>query len=131
AAQDALTRGAGVVARAMLPMILGERTRRERPAGASLLLEMMARQRPEAIAAAARGMALRPGRSAVLAAIAAPTMIITGGEDALMPLPTSEAMHEAIPRSRLVVIDGAGHISNLEAPELFNAVLEQFLDELD
>jgi pimeloyl-ACP methyl ester carboxylesterase len=129
-ARDALAKGAEVIARVMLPWILSERTRREHPAIAERMLAMMARQRPEAIAAAARGMALRPDRYALLGSIAAPTLIITGSDDALMPLPTSEAMHAAIPHCRMVVIDGAGHISNQEAPGLFNAELELFLDEL-
>lgn len=129
-ARDALAKGAEVIARAMLPKILSERTRSGDPGTAARMLAMMARQRPEAIAAAARGMALRPDRSALLGSIAVPTLIVTGSDDALMPLPTSEAMHAAIPRSRMVIIDGAGHISNLEAPGLFNAELERFLDEL-
>jgi pimeloyl-ACP methyl ester carboxylesterase len=91
---------------------------------------MMARQRPEAVAAAALGMALRPDRSPLLPSIKVPTLIITGSDDSLMPLPTSEAMHLAIPGSELVVLPDAAHLSNLEDPERFNATVERFLASL-
>lgn len=91
----------------------------------------MAEQRPEAIAAAARGMAERPDRSELLPRIEVPTLIITGSDDALMPLETSEALHRAIPGSRMMVIQGAGHLSPVEAPALFNEAVELFLDELE
>ena len=72
-------------------------------------------------------MALRPDRSAWLRTIHIPTLIITGAEDTLMPLPTSEAMHAAIPHSQLVVIPGAAHLSNVENPKAFNSAVRTFL----
>ena len=36
-------------------------------------------------------------------------------------------MHRAIPGSRLVILPGAGHLSNLEAPDDFNGALEESL----
>jgi pimeloyl-ACP methyl ester carboxylesterase len=38
-----------------------------------------------------------------------------------------EALHGAIPRSRLVVLPGVGHLISLEAPDRFNAELRAFL----
>jgi 3-oxoadipate enol-lactonase len=129
-ARNAFDKGVGVIARGMVPKVLSERTRRERPELAITVEAMMARQRPEAVAAAALGMAQRPDRSPLLPTINVPTLIITGSDDILMPLPTSEAMHEAIPGSELVVLPDAGHLSNLEAPERFNATVERFLASL-
>lgn len=79
------------------------------------------------IAAALRAMAARPDATPQLGAIKAPTLVIVGREDALTPPADARMMHEAIPGSRLVEIPGAGHLSNLEAPELFNATLTDFL----
>lgn len=129
-ALDAMGKGAAVIARAMVPKVLSERTRRHHPEVAGRMEALMARQRPEAIAAAARGMALRPDRTAALRRLDLPALIITGSDDALMPLPTSEAMHEALKGSRMVVIDGAAHLTNVEAPQLFNEAVLHFLDEL-
>jgi pimeloyl-ACP methyl ester carboxylesterase len=38
-------------------------------------------------------------------------------------------MAEKIPNSRHLTLEGAGHLSNLEAPVEFNAALKDFLDE--
>ena len=126
-ASDALSKGMDVIARAMLPKVVSERTVVERPQLARDVEAMMARQDPRAVAAAARGMALRPDRSAWLRTIHIPTLIITGAEDTLMPLPTSEVMHAAIPHSQLVVIPGAAHLSNVENPSAFNSAVRTFL----
>lgn len=130
-ARDAEEKGAAVIARAMAPKLLSERTRMMQPDICSRMERLMAAQRPEAIAAAARGMARRPDRSELLPRIGVPTLIVTGSDDALMPLGTSEALHRAIPGSRMVVIQGVGHLSPMEAPALFNEAVELFLDELD
>ena len=77
------------------------------------------RQPPGAIAAASLGMAERPGSRPILPEIDVPTVVIVGSEDALTPPPLSESMAAAIPDAQLVVLDGAGHLSNFEAPDGF------------
>jgi pimeloyl-ACP methyl ester carboxylesterase len=67
---------------------------------------------------------LRP----VLPTIEVPTLLLYGAEDARSPRPVAEAMHRAIRGSELVVLPGVGHMSNLEAPDRFNAVVRGFLD---
>lgn len=129
-ALDALSKGAGVIARAMIPKVLSQRTRDEQPAVAARIEALMARQRPEAIAAAARGMALRRDRTDVLRRIAVPTLIVTGSHDELMPLQTSESMHRAMPGSELLVIEGAAHLSSAEAPVAFSTAVAGFLKRL-
>lgn len=62
-----------------------------------------------------------------LADINAPTVIICGKEDVLTPLAQSEYMNKNIKGSILHVINGAGHVSNLEQPEIFNQILMEFL----
>ena len=52
----------------------------------------------------------------MLATIHVPTLIVVGDEDALTPPALSEEMHRAIAGSELVIIPGAGHLSNLEQP---------------
>ena len=56
-----------------------------------------------------------------------PTLVIVGTEDRVAPPPIARAMAAAIPGARLVEIEGAGHISNLEAPAAFTAALSAFL----
>ncbi len=126
-ALDALSKGAGVIARAMVPKVLSQRTRIQHPAEAQRIEEIMARQRPESIAAASRGMALRPDRTGLLRRIKVPALIVTGSEDNLMPLETSEAMNGAMAGSELVVIPGAAHLSCSESPVEFNRHASRFL----
>lgn len=61
--------------------------------------------------------------------ISAPTLVVVGSEDALF-LPAAEVMERRIPRARKIVLDGAGHLANAEAPNEFNAAVNDFLEEL-
>ncbi len=126
-ALDALAKGSAVIARAMVPKLLSEHTRSTVPELAKTVEAMIALQRPEAIAAASRGMALRPDRTHVLRDNDTPTLIITGENDALMPLSTSEAIAMAVPGSKLVVLPQAGHLSNMEATKGFHTTVIDFL----
>jgi 3-oxoadipate enol-lactonase len=65
---------------------------------------------------------------AVLPRISVPTLVIVGEEDAVTPPAEAEFLAEHIPGAELVTIPGAGHLTNLEAPETFNTILEAFLD---
>jgi pimeloyl-ACP methyl ester carboxylesterase len=70
----------------------------------------------------------RPDSTPTLSGIHCPALILVGDEDGLTPPPLSEQMHRDIAGSELVKIEGAGHMSNMEQPELFNAALARFLD---
>lgn len=129
-AQNAREKGMEVIARGMAPSLLTERTRNERPELVEKVMAMIGRQRPDVVAATSLGMAQRPDRSDVLRRFQAPALVITGDSDTLMPLATSQAMADALPNGRLVVLPGAAHLSNLEVPELFNATMAEFLGGL-
>ena len=87
----------------------------------------IADQEPEAIAAAALGMAERPDRSNELASIDVPTLVLTSDGDRLIPAEVSAQMAAAIPDADLLTIAGAGHLSNLEAPDAFESGLAAHL----
>lgn len=63
----------------------------------------------------------------VLPRIDVPTLLLYGDKDVRSPLNVAEEMHARIPRSRLVVIPGVGHMSDMEAAERFNAEVRSFL----
>lgn len=130
-AEQAFETGVPVIARAMIPKMLSERTRKEREPIANTIERMMAQQKEEAVAAAAQGMAIRPDRSDWLKNVRIPTLIITGSEDELMDMSTSKEMHKAIEGSDLEVIDGAGHLSNVDEPDQFNEAVRRFLVEIE
>jgi pimeloyl-ACP methyl ester carboxylesterase len=82
----------------------------------------------QGLARAARGMLVQ--RDSVvfdsLPEVAVPTLIIVGAEDGQF-LAAAEAMKGRIPTARMVVLAGAGHASNLDAPEEWNAAVAEFL----
>jgi pimeloyl-ACP methyl ester carboxylesterase len=80
-------------------------------------------QPAEAIAAALLGMAVRPDSTPDLATIDVPTLVITSSGDRLISAEISAEMARGIPGARIETIDGAGHLSNVEAPEAFDALL--------
>lgn len=69
-------------------------------------------------------------RIADLGRIHAPTQIIVGEYDTLTPPALARRMASQIPDARLAVLRYAGHLSNIEQPGWFNAVLLDFLDTL-
>jgi 3-oxoadipate enol-lactonase len=88
---------------------------------------LIADQPADAIAAASLGMAERPDSTPDLAGIDVPTLVISSTGDTLIPKEATIPMADQIPGADVAVIEDAGHLSNLEAPEEFNALLERHL----
>ena len=65
--------------------------------------------------------------SSVLRTIKASTLLLWGEADQRSPLSVAKQFKAAIPRSKLEVIQGAGHVSNMERPDEFNASVRRFL----
>jgi 3-oxoadipate enol-lactonase len=55
------------------------------------------------------------------------TLVVSGSLDKITPIPLSEELANNIPGARLISIEGAGHISNLDKPNEFNEALQDFL----
>jgi pimeloyl-ACP methyl ester carboxylesterase len=90
------------------------------------LLETMAADvRPDSMRIALGVMAEADQRD-LLPHIAVPTLLIWGELDARAPLSVARSFEQAIPDAKLVVIPGAGHVSNLERPEAFNDAVREF-----
>jgi pimeloyl-ACP methyl ester carboxylesterase len=62
----------------------------------------------------------------LLPTIAAPTLLLWGDDDRRSPLAVAERLREAIPGAELAVIPNAGHLSNMERPQDFNAHVRRF-----
>lgn len=65
--------------------------------------------------------------SDILGGVAVPTLLLWGEGDSRSPVQVGEAMRDRIPGSVLTVILGAGHVSNIEQPEAFNAAVREFI----
>jgi pimeloyl-ACP methyl ester carboxylesterase len=119
--------GPVAVARATLPGMVGKSTREREPSVVAMMRAMLESASVESIVGASEAMMNRPDATSLLATIDVPTLIIVGDEDVLTPPKESRAMHAAIAGSRLEVIPGAGHVSNVERPAAFNQVLTEFI----
>ena len=126
-AAKVLAEGAGAAVEAFLPKLVGETTHRERPDVVAGLRERILATAPRAIANALHGLAARADSRETLPTIAVPALVLVGAEDVLTPPSEAATMAAAIPRARLDVIPGAGHLANLESPTAVNAALRAFL----
>ena len=64
----------------------------------------------------------------VAAKVTVPVLLISGSADRVNPIETNAALlQKAMPRARLEVIEGIGHLPHLEAPDRVNRFLKEFL----
>jgi pimeloyl-ACP methyl ester carboxylesterase len=115
----------------VLPALLGTTTTSTRPLVSGRVRGLVQTAPSAAVAWAQRAMAGRPDSFETLRAFDRPALVIVGAEDVLSPPSDAEAMAEALPHGRLVVIPQAGHLTAVETPESFNAQVAGFLAELD
>jgi 3-oxoadipate enol-lactonase len=125
---DRLNReGIGFVPDIMLPRLLGDTSFRDRAELVEEVRNWILAQDPAAVAAAAIGMAEREDSRPLLSSIHVPVLAIAGQQDSAHE--ATRAIAEGVRNGRFVSIPRAGHLSNLEQPEKFNAALQQFLQE--
>ncbi|HJR07575.1 MAG TPA: alpha/beta fold hydrolase [Pyrinomonadaceae bacterium] len=130
-ATRALNEGMQTIADAMLPKLLAPLTHDERPEIVARVRDMILNTDPRGAASALRGMAVRRDQTELLREIDCPALVIVGSLDAITPPADAELLKREIHNSRLEIIEGAGHVSNLECPSEFNSALEKFLRELE
>jgi pimeloyl-ACP methyl ester carboxylesterase len=129
-AEDVEKRGVEPFIESMIPKLLGESTRSNRPDLVDAARAMMMKMSPAGIAAVQRGMAARPDSTPTLATVNVPVLIVTGDEDVLTGLAEAELMHRHIPGSALKVIARAGHYAVFEQHEQAGRLVRQFLDSV-
>jgi len=62
-----------------------------------------------------------------LEAIRAPTLVIAGADDPAAPVVEAELLRDSIPGARLVVVEQAAHLANVEQPEAVTRALLEHL----
>jgi pimeloyl-ACP methyl ester carboxylesterase len=126
-ADRVVNEGAGIVAEAMLPKLLGPNTAKVQPLVAEAMREMILSTDPRGIAAALRGMAERADSADLLPSINVPTLVLVGQDDAISPPGEMRKLAEAIPQSQFTIVPDAGHMSPLENPAFVNRMIAAFL----
>jgi 3-oxoadipate enol-lactonase len=129
-ANRALTEGMAPIADSMLPKLLTPETVAKRPEIVRRVRDMMMKTKPEGAAGALLGMAEREDQTELLQKITVPTLILVGEHDAITPVADSEKIQAKIPGSKLVKIEKAGHVSNIEQADVFNHEVKSFLSSL-
>jgi 3-oxoadipate enol-lactonase len=122
------SRGPSGVADEMMPKLLGETTRRERPEVADRVRALIQSSSTPAVAGMITALMTRPDSTPLLKSIDCPTLVLVGDEDTITPPALSREMHQAIVRSELEVLRGVGHLANIEQPTSFNSALARFLE---
>jgi 3-oxoadipate enol-lactonase len=59
--------------------------------------------------------------------IGAPTLVVIGDQDRLVSLDDARELSDGLAEARLAELPGAGHLTNVETPEEFRRLVEQFL----
>jgi 3-oxoadipate enol-lactonase len=92
----------------------------------SEVVETMARIDPAAYCIGAEAVWLADQRDRA-EEIRVPTLVLVGDQDLVTPPELSSELVDLIPEARMQVIQGAGHLTNLETPNEFNAIVEGFI----
>lgn len=119
--------GVAAVWERMQPGLLGKTTRASRPEVVERVRHLVLEQPVEGVKRAIERLRSRPDSTPLLPAIGCPTLVIVGDEDPIAGVETARRLHHRIPTAELSIIRGAGHLTGLEAPLEFNAVLGRFL----
>jgi pimeloyl-ACP methyl ester carboxylesterase len=69
----------------------------------------------------------RPDATGVVAELHAPLAVVVGDRDELLPVEEAREIAGSAPYGRLEIVEGAGHLVSVEAPERFNEILLELL----
>ena len=124
-------KGTAKLVEAMLPKLLAPQTQTQRPELVDTVRAWMNAASVEGVVGALEAMRDRPDSTATLGALAVPVLVVHGTDDELIPPSEGEATHRAIAGSTLALIEGAGHLPNLEQRDAFDQAVIEFLIEVD
>lgn len=118
--------GLAAFADGFLKSVLAPRSQ-QRPDLVMTLRGMVLDSEPSGACAALLAMAGRTDTTAALRKLGMPSLVLVGAHDGLTPPAAAQALAKGLPKSQFAVIPEAGHISNLENPDAFNALVAEFL----
>lgn len=119
--------GVQVLIERQLPALLGETTHKERLDVVENVRTIGESQKAAALAAGLRGMAERLDTSTVLDGLQCPGLFISGAEDGIIKSAEMELISRRVKNSEFHVVEKAGHLLNLERPDVFEELLSHFL----
>jgi 3-oxoadipate enol-lactonase len=126
----ALEKGSLAIANMMLPKMLAPATYTQKPALVERVRNIMVNTSTQAIVGDLRGMLNREDSTSLLKEINIPVLIMHGAEDQLIPISEVDLMKKRIKNAKLEILPQAGHLLNIEQPDLFNQAVRNFIQAL-
>ncbi len=120
--------GTAAVADAVVGRWFTEAFRSTRPDAVAAFRAMIASTTVEGYASCCEAIAAMDQLDAI-AAIRAPTLVIAASDDPATPVAHGQAIVERIPGARMVVIDDAAHLANVERPGAVSTAILAHLDQ--
>jgi pimeloyl-ACP methyl ester carboxylesterase len=128
-AQLARTEGMAPIAEQIVAGAISAATRANQPITVAFVRESIMRQNPEGYARTCEALAAAEAVDPRL--ISAPTLLLTGSDDAVNPPSVAEALRAKIPGASLSLIAGAGHWLPVEKPAECNQRIADFLKRVE
>jgi 3-oxoadipate enol-lactonase len=123
-------RGPAAIAESMLPKMMAPNTYEKRPDLVEHVRKIMVDISPQAIVGDLLGMLHRVDSTPFLHEINAPVLILHGQDDQLIPQAEIDLMEKEIKTAQVKIIPAAGHLLNIEQPDLFNSAVREFIQSL-
>jgi pimeloyl-ACP methyl ester carboxylesterase len=111
----------------MIPNLFGKSSLQPELSIVSEIRKQIENSNPQAVCAALRGMAERPDSTPFLSTIGVPTLVVSGQEDNFIPAEEMKLLADKVKNVEFHVLPRAGHLLNLERPEVFNELVLRFL----
>ncbi len=127
---NARQNGAAAIADAMSPRLFAPGTLQDQPELVEKVHHIILAASVNGIVGSLQGMRDRPDSSQILDRISCPTLVVHGMEDQLIPVKEAETMSSRIQNSQLIKVERAGHLLNMEQPQIFNTALVEFIESL-
>lgn len=118
--------GVRPIVEGMLPKML---TKSAPPELVEEVRSIMSKSSPEGVMAALRAMGERRDSTDLLPTLNVPALVIVGEEDPITPPSDAERIAGLLPKSRLVKIANAAHLSNVEQSDAVNRAVTSWLQE--
>ena len=126
-AVTALSQGMEPIVQTTIERWFNSEVRESDPEGVARFADLILSTSPEAYAACCRAIQ-KVDLTDRIRAISVPTLLLVGSEDVGTVIEEHEIIRDRIEGAELVIFEGAAHLSNLCAPDAFNAELLAFLD---
>lgn len=107
----------------MIPLLLGQTTRTNKPEVVQTVRDWILAADPKAAAAAQRAMAARPDSRPTLSSYEGPALVVWGSEDTMSPTSEQKQFFEVMPQAVGREIEGCGHLPSVEEPQALNDIL--------